>query len=342
MAQWERDQLVNGARTPKVTNIGDKLIDPWPRSTPSGSLDLAQAPFRLLAIVNRMDRYDLASGRAGELRFVYSAIEPPGSHPVRALPMNFTVIFELSLPAATLADVQAWARRWEELSHQAIDSLAFRAKLKAITDGITSAANARANLRAVRTNEVALDDPWDLRHFTLGPDASSPLQLTALAMTPMIGRNRSAVLTGWMFESPARESDILLGKHRLPHEYQGAKLRGNFAPMTMVAEGANSFRWETDGSGPDTDARNDVRHRFSLFTCNGCHSGETATTAVHIAPRRKTQESALSGFMNGQAINDIVKPTQRRRFDDLQRRRRAMEKLICGLDAADQDRSFDE
>ena len=329
LAQWEKDVTVGGLVTPRVTNIRDKLIDPWPKA--GGNLDLAQSPFRLLAIVNRLDRYDVAAGRAGELRFVFSAVEANARFPNRKLPMNFTVIIELKIPGASLADAKASARQWAALSDVAVDSAAYHTRLRALTDAVTQ--NARANLRAVRTNEVTLDDPWDLRHFEL---TAGGLRLAPLVMTPPIRRNRSAAISDWMFE-PTRRADILLGKHRLP-----PSLAGNFAPMTMVREGTSSFRWETDGSRANTDANNDVRHAFSLFTCSGCHSGETATSAVHIAPRGKTEIAALSKFMTGTTIDDIVRPSQQRHFNELARRQRVLDRLVCGLDAAAQDRSFDE
>ncbi len=339
LAEWETDRVVNGVPTPRVTNIRDKLIDSWPRNA-AGALDLERSPFRLLAIANRVDRYDLAAGRAGELRFVFSALESNARFPGRQLPMNFTVIFEFGMPGSSLAAAKASARQWAALSDVPVESAAYHSRLRALTDGVLAAA--RTNLRAVRSNEVSLDDPWDLRHFTLASGATDGLRLTALAMTPMIRTNRSGALTRWMFESAERRADIALGKHRLPDEVGATKLRGNFAPMTMVAEGDRSFRWETDGSQPNTDAVNDTRHAFSLFTCNGCHSGETGTAALHIVPRRKDEISALSGFMTGKTMPDIVRPGQQRHFDELARRRRVMERLVCGLDAADADRSFDE
>lgn len=87
-------------------------------------------------------------------------------------------------------------------------------------------------------------------------------------------------LTTWLYETAARRAEILLGKHRLPASFAAARLRGNYAPMTMVAV--------------------------------------------------------------GNQLADIVRPSQTRRFDDLARRRRAIARLVCGLDAADLDRSFDE
>ena len=339
LAEWEDDRVVNGVATPRVTNMRDKLIAPWPRRA-DGSLDLAQAPFRLLAIVNRADRYDLAAGRAGEVRFVYAAIEPPGRFPGRRLPMKFTVIVELAQPAASRAALTASTRAWAALGRLPIASGAYHDALRAITDPVLAAGATR--ILAVRTNEVTIDDPWDLRHFTPSPAAGGALRTTALAMTPMIQRNRSAALTAWLYESAARQAEILLGKHRLPALFRGVPLRGNYAPMTMVKEGKASFVWRTDGTRGATDAENEVRHRFSLFTCSGCHSGETDTKAVHIAPRRADEVSALSAFMTGERVKDLVRPAQVRRFDDLARRRRAVGALVCGLDARDEDRSFDE
>jgi hypothetical protein len=119
-------------------------------------------------------------------------------------------------------------------------------------------------------------------------------------------------------------------------------VRGNFAPMAMVAAGTDSFRWETDGSVTNNDANNDVRHNFSLFTCNVCHGGETGTAATHIFPRRKNEVSELSQFMTGKTMQDIVRPSQTRTFNVIERRQRAMSALVCGRNAADPDRSFDE
>lgn len=338
LREWEDDRVVNGVATPRVTNMRDKLIDPWPKRA-DGTLDLAQAPFRLLAIVDRADRYDLAAGRAGEVRFVYAAIEPPGRFPNRRLPMKFTVIVELARPVASRAELTAWTRAWAALGRLPIAGAAYHDALRALTDPVLAAG--AANLIAVRSNEVTIDDPWDLRHFTPSPAAGGALRTTALAMTPMIQRNRSAALTTWLYEVASR-ADVLLGRHRLPATFRGVALRGNYAPMTMVKEGKASFVWRTDGTRGSTDDENELRHRFSLFTCSGCHSGETNTKAVHITPRRADEVSTLSTFMTGGRVKDLVRPSVVRRFDDLGRRRRAMAALVCGLDARDEDRSFDE
>jgi hypothetical protein len=43
----------------------------------------------------------------------------------------------------------------------------------------------------------------------------------------------------------------------------------------------------------------EARHKFSLATCNGCHTRETGTQFLHIAPRNAGSEAMLSEFLTG-------------------------------------------
>src|SRR5690606_792741 len=106
-------------------------------------LDLSKAPFRLLAIVNRIDLRSDGGGyggggviggpiraadapgamiapdamiapapmpvHAGEGRFVFGVLDPQGR------PLPFTVIFEYELPASDPREVLGWARSWHAL-----------------------------------------------------------------------------------------------------------------------------------------------------------------------------------------------------------------------------------
>ena len=55
LQQWETDRLVNGHIAPARPGIRALVIDPWLKASGGRRLDLAKAPFKLLAIVNRMD-----------------------------------------------------------------------------------------------------------------------------------------------------------------------------------------------------------------------------------------------------------------------------------------------
>ena len=108
------------APRPSVDSV---LLCPWLQLDPANGcsadcrsctdrrLPLAQAPFRLVAVVNRQD---LATGSAcgrdgGELRFVYTAVNPR-----TGAPLPFTVSFEYRVTLASKTR-QGWAAGWRAL-----------------------------------------------------------------------------------------------------------------------------------------------------------------------------------------------------------------------------------
>lgn len=54
LKRWKTNQTVNDWSVAARPSIQAQIIDKWPKNS-DGSLDLAKAPFRLLAIVNRVD-----------------------------------------------------------------------------------------------------------------------------------------------------------------------------------------------------------------------------------------------------------------------------------------------
>ncbi len=122
-------------------------------------LDMSQAPFRLIAIVNRPDlRLVADDGTAigGEGRFVFQVLGPTLA--VNALagavevmdatvtPQKFTVIFEYSLPVARASDTLVWARRWHGLG-----ALPFGADYNATLRALTNAFSGPERIRAAPT-----------------------------------------------------------------------------------------------------------------------------------------------------------------------------------------------
>ncbi|MEY4579153.1 MAG: hypothetical protein RL701_3856, partial [Pseudomonadota bacterium] len=85
------EHTINTFGIPVRPPMDELVLRPWPR-TADGQLDLARAPLRLLAIVNRLDLNDLDKHKAGEGRFVFGVLDPAGN------PMEFTLIFEYALP----------------------------------------------------------------------------------------------------------------------------------------------------------------------------------------------------------------------------------------------------
>jgi hypothetical protein len=309
---WLTDQTLNGFSLPARTEMQRLVLSRWPR-TASGALDLAQAPLRLLAIVNRIDLRDLAKGQAGEGRFVFGVVGD-------GFPQQFTVILEYRLPASTTDDVLAWANQWHALSTLPFPSESYNAALQALTTRFAgrNAEPGRPNgsaLGQLRTNEIALNSPWELRQFKLST-ATGMLVPTPVELTP----------DGSFFEDSPRIADfvnqneaaILVERHVVPESFQGAPF--------LAGSSFNDLRaWRSSGiTNPE------ARFRFSLNTCNGCHaSEETGTTFLHIDNRFPGSESTVSGFMSGITIPDPVTGTPRT-LNDLGRRNADLKAVVCG------------
>ncbi|MBK7242124.1 MAG: hypothetical protein IPI00_18675 [Flavobacteriales bacterium] len=203
--QWITDQSVNGY-TVKARNFAlDKMIEPWIRKvdpisfltiTPSTweaiwdalpEEDIRKfAPFKLTAIVNRLDLrgnagYTAEMSNMGETRFIFTLIDPvTGSIPIspnqtESLENNgvgrfdwrgMNVIFEYGNPQTTRCQLKDFARAWLNLSdpgfsfgNAAADN-PYKNALQAITDVVTlpNVAPNKINGSAInrlRTNEKA-------------------------------------------------------------------------------------------------------------------------------------------------------------------------------------------
>ncbi|MBS2018607.1 MAG: hypothetical protein JST00_37420 [Deltaproteobacteria bacterium] len=308
LAKWETPRTVNGFTVPARTQIKSQVIDPWPKAA-NGKLDLTKAPMRLLAITNRMDLRNLKAGNAGEGRFVFGVTDALGN------PLQFTVILEYKLPATTAADVDEWARLWHALGSQTIGTAAYNSALQAVTDRFArrDAAPTRPNgssIGQVRTNEIALSGPWELREFRLG--ANGQLGQATVSQTPDASFNGTATFAEYVNTNTA---SILAGKHVVPLKFNGASFRGGSAPVSGAI-------WSGPGITSDQ-----ARHLVSVNTCNGCHGfGETNTPFLHVRPRAKGQVAGLSAFLTGE---DVTVNGVTRHFDDIARRRADLVRLLC-------------
>jgi hypothetical protein len=305
ISTWQTTQTVNGQNAPARAAI-DQIIDAWPRLG-DGSLNLRQPPMRLLAIVNRMDlRSDT---RAGEGRFVFGVLDSGGN------PTQFTVILEYNLPLEVMS-ADEWADAWHALGALAPSSSAYRTALQEITDSfagpdvLPTRPNGSA-ISQVRTNEIHLSSPWELREF--GLSAAGDLRMRTVALTPRNGLNGNTRLADFI---NANTDAILAGTHTVPLVFGGVRFRG--ARVTNDID-----FWSAPGI-EDPEAR----HLFSLNTCNGCHGAETNTAFLHVNPRSVGQVASLSGFMTGTTVIDPVDGTPRA-FNDLARRADDLETLLC-------------
>ncbi len=290
------------------------ILDAWPRDS-DGRLDLARPPVMLQAIVNRFDLRDQAHGDAGEGRFVFAFTQ-------NGVPLSpgATLIFEYKLPAASDADTLQWANSWHALGELPFPSEGYNAALQAITDRF-SARGARPDhvngnaINAVRTNEIALGgtQEWQLREFVLSP-ATGRLVPGTIALTPDLSFKNTPTLGSFI---NANEAAILADAHSVPELFQGA-------PFLTGAVFNDLSAWFAPGIDPE------VRHHFSLNTCNGCHStAETGTPFLHITPRFAAgSEATLSGFLLGTTVSDPL-TGQPRTFGDLRRRANDLAKIVC-------------
>ena len=336
-ARWirhfETPQVINfDPVPPRGGAVQATLIDKW--NTHNIALgrhpfDLRIAPFRLTAIVNRVDLRDgsaYASGNAGELRFVFCAYDlDTGNH----LPM--TVIFEYGVPISGCVDIMNYAKQWQALTSMAFGA-AYNNDLEALTD-IVALANAdptkpnQSAINQLRSNNF-IGGPWNLREWQVTGSGVSPNDLTEVTtkQTPANIKNGTADLTNYI---NSFEPDILAGAHLVPLSFPGATpfLSGQ-AETTFP-----NFFWDSPGI-----TNNDARHCFSVNTCNACHGGEASGAPalppasppgsflgsfpfVHISERNIGTEAALSNFLMGtnMPMPDPVSGAPRT-FDDLTRR----------------------
>ncbi|MFZ5440216.1 MAG: CARDB domain-containing protein [Myxococcota bacterium] len=306
LRQWSAPQLINGFTVPARPAIQSMVLDPWPRT--SAGLDLSRAPFRLLAIVNRLDLRDLAHGSAGEGRFIFGVLDRNGA------PLQFTVILEFNLPATTAADVRRWADDFHTLGALERGSPAFNTALEAITNRFSgpNAAPGRPNgsaINQVRTNEIALAAPWELREFTL--DANGQLRQSPPMQTPDLSFNGSSSLATFI---NTNEAALLAGNHAVPTTFLGRPFLGGNAPTEP------GFFWNASG------VSSEALFRFSVNTCNGCHAGDTGTRFTHVSPRSAGAESPLSGFLTG---TTAFARGQSRAFNDLATRASSLADVLC-------------
>lgn len=234
---------------------------------------------RLLAIVNRLDLRN--AGQAGEGRFVFGVLGPGGEK------LQFTVILEYRLPLTATLTQNAWALKWHSLADQTLGTPAFNAALQTVTDSFSSdAVSGFVNgspINQVRTNEIALEDPWELREFRL--NASGQLVQVTVKQTPVFALDNSPALQNWVI---ANQDAILAGTHVVPDLFPGTStpFLGGTARMPL------GFSWLRQSRVPT-----DVRAQFSLNTCNGCHSGDTGTMFLHVNPRDSRSPTQFSKFM---------------------------------------------
>lgn len=352
---WEQDQIVNGDVSPARPGIRELIIDPWLARSGGSALDLNQAPFKLLAIVNRLDLRAIDDQgnvqSAGEGRFVFGVLGDDGKPLPPSggfAPGGFLVIFEYEQVADSMQDLGRWVQQWHELGRHRIGSQRYNDALERITRRFSDHGQAphkvnQSPINQIRTNEVSLGPTWELREFVLD-EPSGLLAQHTVAVTPgTVEVNGTAALSQLINDN---EAAILDGSFALDDIWLGASsLSGPFQPSDFPDFGERTFvvndlfapfvniPWSAAGINS-----NDARHAFAVNTCNGCHRDETLTDFAHVQfpedhtlPGSLGTPAKLSGFLTGIELPDPVEPAVTRSFDDLGRRKADMEELAASF-----------
>lgn len=310
--------------------IGEILLAEWRQrdgaapTDPAWQPNFLHAPFRLLAITNRLDlqRRD-ADGlplSAGEGRFVFGFTTGTGPA-APALPA--TVIFEYELPARTEAEVLAWAQAWHALGKFPAFNDDYNKALAALTERFTKrgAAPGKPNgsaLNQIRTNEIAFSGIWNLREFRLHPAGGAFFAATT-KQTPL----------NTLFPSPAvadyingHEADILAQIHRVPRRFR----QQPFLATQANVPDSSAVIWNPPGVKNPA-----ARYLFAFNTCNGCHGAEAQTSAfTHILVRAQGAPAGLSPFLRDLAPRDPLTQTDHPELREITARRKIMAAVLNG------------
>jgi hypothetical protein len=330
------------------------VLATWPRLS-DGTLDVAQAPFKLVAIVNRADlagnsAYGPVSGAEG--RFVFTLVK---SIMGECRPIPFSVIFEFGVPKSTCSELQSWAQQWLSLSTLPLGTAAYNSALQALTDEFATAGAdpSKPNdsaLDQLRTNAFVgfagpAEEKWELRQFHLLPGRGSGplLRPVTVSQTPdMIYDGvrtplesapgpRAAQLAAWVtdnvtgtpnpFDAPSYTVPLTLpcplGTSGLP-----------CADMAFRAGATFSFDSAFWSVPWPSALPNSAMNVLSLNTCNGCHAHETGTLFTHV-----DRAGGLSGFLRGITVTDPRDHSVSHTYSDLLRRKGVLQNLagaFCG------------
>jgi len=299
LEQWTMNQEINGFVSPARQSIQEMVIEPWLARSGGLELDPALAPFRLLAIVNRIDLREAdceGSFHAGEGRFVFGLVDVEAG----CTPAPFVVILEYGLPASTIEGIQNWASAWHAVGSHEFGAT-YNANLEQLTTAFTGqgADPSKPNgssINQIRTNENALAGPWELREFRVQP--AGHLAQVSVKQEPGESLKESPELAQWINDN---EEQVLSSTHVVPQNLLG--------PAGVV-----TGLWTPTG----VDNPN-ARHSFALNTCSGCHQAETGTPFLHVGSRFAGEPAPLSLFLTGGEVSDPVSG-QPRTFNDLERR----------------------
>ena len=316
LMSWKTDQTVNNhvvKARPKISSI---LSTDWALN----NFKKEGAPFRLLAIVNRIDLAGLQGpyiqAPLGEGRMIFGYTDSSGG------PLQAVVSLEYQLAPSSTQKGKDWAKMWRDLEKldKAGGSLSpYNISLQKITDMFVDeysnfvGPNHQSSLLRIRVNELAFgtDGQWQMREYVL-QDGNGQchsidqndclLKLQPLTQTPDKDYNNSELLDSWVMENKTK---IINQTHFVPATYLYMNNMENFlAGSIELGQNSQMNSWNYRSSQSSLiDAQ--ARYLFSIETCNGCHYAETGTLNFHIRPRYENETAKLSDFVK---YVDLINP----------------------------------
>lgn len=345
LKNWEANLVINGWGVAARQRVKDIVITPWELASggPGAPLNLKLAPFRLLAIVNRIDlrgNGGYTTNNAGEARFVFGVIDRRKDN---CLVSEMTVILEYGIDQPDCDSVISWAKQWVDLSSLVLGSPAYNAALEAITQQFAKAGAApkKVNgsaLNQVRTNEFLPPQtgPWELREFRLTMTKEDPFPPTGQLIETTVKQTPDAILNNTNTLADYINGNcgpILSDSHIVPLSFPRSLLDPPL-PNPPGFLGGNAFVppafWNAPGLVCDPSPPGDARFKFSNATCSGCHLSETLTRFYHILPTPFGTPAVLSAFLSGPlTVNDPVNGFART-FDEILRRATILDQIANG------------
>jgi hypothetical protein len=348
LKHWENNLVINGWGVPARQAVKNIVITPWEQASGGVGfpLDLRLAPFKLLAIVNRIDlrgSSGYTTNNAGEARFVFGVIDRRrGACAISEM----TVILEYGIDQPDCDGVINWARQWVNLSTLPLGSPVYNAALEAITEQFAKAGAAPHKVNGSALNQLRTDEflpiqtgPWEMREFRLTMTKEDPFpptgQLieTTVKQTPDAVMNNTNTLADYI---NLNCGPILTDSHIVPLTFTRSLLDPPLPNPPDGFLGGNSFVsppnfWNAPGLACDPNPPGDTRFKFSMATCSGCHKDETQTSFYHIRPTPFGTPALLSAFLSGPiAVNDPSGNGVIRNFDEIKRRQIILDQIANG------------
>jgi hypothetical protein len=338
---WSVGGTINGQALPTDNLSGPLVKANWPKDA-QGNYRLHKAPFKLIAIVSRLDlRTVRPSGEplGGEIRFVFApeyntglvSTPPADGRCMTHADEASTIILEYSPAKANENDVVAWAKKWHALGSMAFGS-SYRTELAKLTEEVLTS----GRLLRIRTNEAPGGVRWTFTEFD--HDSSTKfLKRTTVKQSPAetLHTQNQAFLGQWLVDNKAAiQGTKAVGRnfpgypvpnYFMPETSSGNILRGAFNRLDSTV--ASSFIWNPTNPGIFQGEWDELRHLFALASCSGCHGSETGTGFLHIQ-NSDSGPATTSSFLSGPLTVADPVTGENRQFDEMGRREEDLRALV--------------